>query len=189
MNKNLEFYIKKTPSFLNKNICNQTIKELKQLEDWKQHTFYDHIKKETVNQSGEQELDVTFSNVSTLKFIMDKLHIEIQNYMNYINFNWYNGWAGYTQIRFNRYEKSKKMANHCDHIQSIFPGEPKGIPTLSMLCVLNENYKGGEFIMFDNTEIKFKQGDLIIFPSIFLYPHRVEPVTKGVRYSFISWVY
>jgi predicted 2-oxoglutarate/Fe(II)-dependent dioxygenase YbiX len=43
--------------------------------------------------------------------------------------------------------------------------------------------------MFDNTEIKFKQGDLIIFPSIFLYPHRVEPVTKGVRYSFISWVF
>jgi predicted 2-oxoglutarate/Fe(II)-dependent dioxygenase YbiX len=43
--------------------------------------------------------------------------------------------------------------------------------------------------MFGDEEIKFKTGDLLIFPSNFLYPHRVEPVTKGVRYSFISWTW
>ena len=120
---------------------------------------------------------------------MDKLHIEIQNYMNYINFNWYNGWAGYTQIRFNRYEKSKKMANHCDHIQTIFQGEKTGIPNLSCLGLLNENYTGRQFIMFDDMKIKFESCDLIIFPSIFLFPHRVERVKKGTRYSYISWTW
>jgi predicted 2-oxoglutarate/Fe(II)-dependent dioxygenase YbiX len=43
--------------------------------------------------------------------------------------------------------------------------------------------------MFDDYEIKFKAGDLIIFPSIFLYPHLVKPVKKGTRYSFVSWCY
>jgi predicted 2-oxoglutarate/Fe(II)-dependent dioxygenase YbiX len=43
--------------------------------------------------------------------------------------------------------------------------------------------------MFEDTPIEFKTGDLIIFPSIFLYPHKVLPVTKGTRYSYISWVY
>jgi predicted 2-oxoglutarate/Fe(II)-dependent dioxygenase YbiX len=43
--------------------------------------------------------------------------------------------------------------------------------------------------MFDDYEIKFKQGDVIIFPSLFLYPHKVEPVKKGTRYSYISWVW
>jgi len=32
-----------------------------------------------------------------------------------------------------------------------------------------------------------KQGDVIIFPSIFLYPHTVETITKGNRYSFVRW--
>jgi predicted 2-oxoglutarate/Fe(II)-dependent dioxygenase YbiX len=47
-----------------------------------------------------------------------------------------------------------------------------------LLGVLNDDYEGGEFIMFDDYEIKFKAGDLIIFPSIFLYPHLVKPVKK-----------
>ena len=81
------------------------------------------------------------------------------------------------------------MALHCDHIHSLFEGNRKGIPILSVLGVLNDDYNGGEFIMFDDYEIKFKQGDILIFPSNFMFPHKVEPVTKGTRYSFISWVW
>ncbi len=33
-----------------------------------------------------------------------------------------------------------------------------------------------------------KTGDMIIFPSNFLYPHQVMPVTKGERYSIVSWL-
>ena len=38
-------------------------------------------------------------------------------------------------------------------------------------------------------KVKFKKGDILIFPSIFLYPHRVDPVNKGIRHSYISWVW
>ena len=81
------------------------------------------------------------------------------------------------------------MSKHQDHITSLFTGDIRGIPILSIVAVLNENYTGGEFIMFDDYEIKFKAGDLIIFPSIFLYPHKVKPVKKGIRYSFVSWCF
>jgi predicted 2-oxoglutarate/Fe(II)-dependent dioxygenase YbiX len=71
----------------------------------------------------------------------------------------------------------------------MFDGERKGIPILSCLGLLNDDYEGGEFIMFDDMKIDFKKGDLLIFPSNFLYPHKVQPVTKGTRYSYISWVW
>jgi predicted 2-oxoglutarate/Fe(II)-dependent dioxygenase YbiX len=81
------------------------------------------------------------------------------------------------------------MAKHCDHIHDMFDGKMKGIPTLSIVGFLNDDYEGGEFIMFDDMEIKLKQGDVLIFPSNFLYPHKVNPVTKGIRDSFVSWVW
>jgi len=44
-------------------------------------------------------------------------------------------------------------------------------------------------IMFKDTQIKMNTGDVVIFPSNFLYPHKVNPVTKGVRYSCVSWAW
>ena len=115
---------------------------------------------------------------------MKKLWFEIQDYISSLNFPWFKGWQGYSLIRYNKYNLNKKMAEHCDHINTLFDG--KGIPILSLLIVLNE---GGEFVMFKNVEYKFKAGDLLIFPSNFLYPHRVNPVKKGTRYSVVSWVW
>jgi len=99
------------------------------------------------------------------------------------------GWNGFSSIRFNRYKKNQIMSKHWDAITTLFEGEKKGVPTLSIVGALNDDYEGGEFIMFDNYEIKFKPGDIIIFPSTFLYPHLVKPVKKGIRYSFVCWAY
>ena len=38
-------------------------------------------------------------------------------------------------------------------------------------------------------KIDTKKGDLVIFPSSFLYPHEICKVTKGSRYSYVSWVW
>ena len=192
MNKDLFYYVKNNKSFLNKDLCNTTIKELELLDrsSWIDHTFYDPKAKSYDALSGDQELSISHTNeISTKEFINKNLWNAIDKYIKDLNFPWWNGWQGYTSIRFNRYTKNKKMAEHCDHIHSMFDGEVKGIPILSVLGVLNDNYSGGEFIMFKDQEIKLEQGDVLIFPSNFLYPHKVEPVTQGVRHSFISWVY
>jgi hypothetical protein len=92
-------------------------------------------------------------------------------------------------VRFNRYTVHTLMRAHHDHIHSLFDGERKGIPTLSIVGLLNDNYTGGEFVFFNDYEVKLKQGDILIFPSVFLYPHRVQKVTRGVRNSFVSWAW
>ena len=120
---------------------------------------------------------------------MDKLFTAIGEYQKNLNFDWWDTWNGYSEVRFNRYTKTKKMALHCDHIHTIFDGERKGVPILSCLGGLNDNYTGGELVLFGDTIVELKQGELIIFPSSFLYPHKVKPVKKGTRYSYISWVW
>jgi len=190
MNRNLEAYIAKT-SFLDKDFCNETIEQLENNNlDWQQHEFYSAKTGKSNPISGNQELDCLYTDkVDNTSIIIKNVFNEIYNYIENLNFSWYNGWHGYTAIRYNRYAENKKMALHCDHIWSMFDGERKGIPTLSILGALNDNYEGGEFIMFDDYKIELKQGELLIFPSNFLYPHRVEPVTSGVRYTYVSWVW
>ena len=80
------------------------------------------------------------------------------------------------------------MVDHCDHTHTLFK-DNVGIPILSLVCLLNNDFEGGEFIMFEDTDMNLNQGDLIIFPSIFLFPHRVNNLKKNTRYSFLSWVY
>jgi predicted 2-oxoglutarate/Fe(II)-dependent dioxygenase YbiX len=79
------------------------------------------------------------------------------------------------------------MKQHCDHIHSLFEGERKGIPVLSIVGLLNDDFEGGEFIMWGDEVIPMSAGSVLVFPSNFMYPHRVNPVTKGTRYSFVSW--
>ena len=36
-------------------------------------------------------------------------------------------------------------------------------------------------------KIENKPGRVIIWPSNFMYRHRVTPITKGTRYSVVCW--
>jgi predicted 2-oxoglutarate/Fe(II)-dependent dioxygenase YbiX len=60
----------------------------------------------------------------------------------------------------------------------------------SLACsfILNDDFEGGEFAFFNRELIfKLKKGSCILFPSNFMYPHEIMPVTKGTRYSIITW--
>jgi len=186
----LNFYMKNFKGHIEKDICQKTIKELSENNDkFYQHTFYNPILDKRKPQSGSQELDVSKINISTKPYIMDKLWHALDGYLKHVNLPFFSYWQGYTDIRWNKYGQNKKMKEHCDHIHSVFQGNRKGIPILSILGSLNNDYEGGELIFFGDKEVELKQGDVLIFPSIFLYPHRVEPVKKGVRWSYVSWVW
>ena len=169
-------------------ICDKTVSEMNTLE-FQEHTFYNAKTGEYKPRSGSQELSMSWGNVSTKKTLNNIVDDTANRYVQELNMPWFNSFQGYSHVRFNKYAENKKMAIHADHIHSMFDGERKGIPILSVLGVLNDDYEGGEFILFDDYEIKFKKGDVVIFPSLFLYPHKVEPVKKGTRYSYISWVW
>ena len=194
MNKNIEHYVFHKENFLDEKYCENCIDELDKCT-WKKHEWY-APRTDSLNEiSGDNELDIInldmFSyNVKKINdFIIQNLHSVITEYIESFKYDWFSGWTGYSPIRFNRYSSGQTMLSHCDHIQSIFDGKRKGIPTLSIIGILNDDYEGGELIMFEDKKIDTKKGDLIIFPSNFLYPHKITPVTKGVRYSYVSWVW
>ena len=55
-----------------------------------------------------------------------------------------------------------------------------------MTIILNNDYEGGEFEFFNNkNKIKEKAGTILVFPSYMV--HKVNPITKGTRYSLVAW--
>ena len=191
MKKNLKDYILHLDKWIPKKICNQIIKELNKDKNWYRHNWTDSksYKKYSIEQK-EMYMNNT-QEFTDVKELYDLVWKGLEKYIviEKLGGDEFKGWVGFNQIRFNRYNKDQSIAKHVDHIQSLFTGDIRGIPILSIVGVLNDDYDGGEFIMFDDYEIKFKAGDLILFPSVFLYPHLVKPVKKGTRYSFVSWAY
>jgi predicted 2-oxoglutarate/Fe(II)-dependent dioxygenase YbiX len=59
---------------------------------------------------------------------------------------------------------------------------------LACSFLLNDDFEGGEFAFFDRTRrFAMRQGDAILFPANFMYPHEIVPVTAGVRYAIVTW--
>lgn len=188
INTTLKNYVKVYKSFYDAEFCKTVIGQIEGI-NWTEHTFYNPMSDE--RKSYDHELSVSHDVVPSKKDLDLKIWHAINRYVNedfgYMK-AWYDSWNGYEFCRFNRYNPDTKMKLHCDHIQSMFDGNKKGIPTLTVLGALNEDYEGGEFVLCGE-QIDFKTGDVMIFPSNFLYPHEVKPVKSGVRYSFVSWVW
>lgn len=98
-------------------------------------------------------------------------------------------WNGFTIPRINIYNKNTIMSEHVDHIHNIFDGERKGIPTFTVLGLIKNAEEGGEFILWGEEVVNMEHGDIIIFPSNFMYKHRVDKILKGQRISFVSWAW
>lgn len=80
-----------------------------------------------------------------------------------------------------RYATGQFYVEHTDS----FIQQPRAV---SCSLALNDDYEGGEFAFF-NRELKYKlkKGSVLMFPSNFMYPHEVMPVTNGTRWSIITW--
>ena len=65
--------------------------------------------------------------------------------------------------------------------------------SLSVIINLNNDYEGGDLIFTDQKKqeikkIKLTERSIVFFPSNFMYPHSVQPITKGTRYSIAAWL-
>lgn len=95
------------------------------------------------------------------------------------------GYKNIFDIEILKYENTGFYTWHVDHFADI----PR---TMSCILLLNNDYEGGN-LCFRNPdgsgewEVEVKPNRMIIWPSNFLYPHTVKPVTKGKRYSIVAW--
>lgn len=93
--------------------------------------------------------------------------------------------------RFNRYAGGGTYGNHIDNAIFTIPGNGARVRTdISSTLFLSEpdSYDGGELVIEDTYgvhSIKLPAGHMVVYPGTSL--HRVNPVTRGVRYASFFW--
>ena len=90
------------------------------------------------------------------------------------------------QIDLLKYSPGGKYEIHTDHFTTFNRA-------LSIIINLNDNYEGGDLVFTDQKEkeikrLKLSKGSIVFFPSNFMYPHGIQPITKGTRYSIVAWL-
>jgi len=83
-------------------------------------------------------------------------------------------------FNFVKYIPGEHFSAHADHGYSYNC-------TVSSVAYLNEDYDGGELV-FDTLRFKIKPkvGDIILFPSTYIYAHSSLPVVSGTKYSVVT---
>ena len=190
MDKKLTNFIAKQ-NVIDSDLCNEIIEESKSF-DWVKHQWYSNHTKQ--NTTEENDLDVCHGpDIPQIVQEQLMMHVNavwkpyVQMLHESLEFDDFNMVKFWSACRMNKYTVGTEMKSHYDHIHSLFDGEVRGIPIISVVGCLNDNFEGGEFVFYDDFKIELKQGDILLFPSNFLYPHRVEKITSGERYTFVSW--
>lgn len=83
-------------------------------------------------------------------------------------------------INYVRYGENQHFQVHTDHGFSY-------TCTMSSVMYLNDEYDGGE-LWFPYLDLEFKPeyGDIVLFPSTYIFAHAAKPVTSGVKYSAVT---
>jgi hypothetical protein len=162
------------------------LKEVKNIP-YERHNFYS----ERTRTYKQHEIEPMRSGetIPSHEMLMDYMWQAAEQYaVKDLASDFWNGWNGFSRPKYNKYIEGEEMAFHCDHIHDLFDGIIRGIPVLSMIASFNDDYEGGELVI-NGESIKLKQGQIIIFPSVFLFPHKVATVTKGERYTAVCWTW
>jgi predicted 2-oxoglutarate/Fe(II)-dependent dioxygenase YbiX len=134
-----------------------------------------------------KELDVLEPTPDLEDILNPLISLSVKYYNDFIGSEKVSQVTCFSPVRFNRYQKGQTMRIHCDHIKTLFEGEVRGIPVLSIIINFNDDYKGGDLIFWDDYKVDLGEGDVVVFPSLFLFPHRIEEVTENIRYSGVAW--
>lgn len=179
-------------SIIPKNICDYVIQDIENRE-WRPHSWY-NAQTGTFGSEPTKELCVQ-NTTEELQALLSPYIIQAgASYNKKVLFEGGGDRTRqimnkFSKLRFNRYVPGQIMRVHIDHIKSLFSPPEQGIPVLSMILCLNDDYEGGELVFWDDYKVKPPAGSIILWPSLFLYPHGVDEVTSGLRYSAVSWAW
>lgn len=183
----LDQYIHVFEDMISESLCDEILQEYKDSDEWTQSLIGNSKNANTnirnCNQISISSTEIIEKNLEKRKRIDDELqsHMRkiIEKYSSihkdfYIDID-----TGYTLLRYNENEF------YVEHVDS-FKQEQR---SLSCSLQINDDYLGGEFAFFGREMmIRSRKGSAIVFPSNFMYPHEIMPVTNGTRYSIITWL-
>jgi hypothetical protein len=83
-------------------------------------------------------------------------------------------------MNFVKYGPGQHFQEHTDHGYSYNC-------VVSLVAYPNDDYVGGELeFRLQGIKVKPRAGDLFIFPSNFMYPHKSLPVESGTKHSIVT---
>ena len=182
-------YIQEYKNILSPKLCEQIIKYYDSIDGWNKSTFgtKDGLSPETNEKVNMDEQWITKKdNGGLYGDLLAGFKIALQKYTEkYPDIVVQHS----TPFRMNRYSApSGFMTSHIDNIHHSH-GQRYGFPHVTMLMFMDDDYKGGEFSLCDGLYLKKpKAGTCITFPSNFMYPHEVKPVTEGTRHTVMVWL-
>lgn len=155
------------------------------------------VKKMTIGNTSEQTLDKNIRNVFGFnlsykedEIIYKKINSQIEKLYTYYKAKFLDVLENkkINQIDLLKYEVGGKYDVHTDTMTD-------GTRNVSVIINLNNDYKGGE-LFFTNPmkvnqkikNLKLGKGSIVFFPGNFMYPHGIELVTEGTRYSIVAWL-
>jgi predicted 2-oxoglutarate/Fe(II)-dependent dioxygenase YbiX len=183
----LEHFIQIEPNILSIDICDALLAEYSASQEW--------VSAKTVG-----GLDLQTRNCDTIKMSMpDSIGINQEKRLELDNkilksLSWAaksyfwkfprsicNQDTGYELLR---YKEGGFFKEHVDYSPNTNQRQ------LSFSFALNDDYEGGEFQFFGNSQLyRVPKGSCIIFPSNFVFPHQIMPITSGTRYSIVTWMH
>lgn len=95
-------------------------------------------------------------------------------------------------LQFTSYDSSRKefYGQHMDCSMGIPHATASRKLSITLQLSSGDDYEGGDLLLYQSKEPAIapkKKGQLVVFPSYVL--HEVTPVTKGTRYSLVTWVH
>ncbi len=145
------------------------------------------------NNSGEANLKIRNSEISWLQQNRDSdwLFLKFHGLVGDVNHDVFMyDIDGFDAFQYTKYKKDQHYTWHFDAFTEYTTWERK----ISSVIILTDpdKYEGGELEVITNGNIEEPQifkpnaGSVIFFAS--WMPHRVRPVTKGIRKSLVAWI-
>lgn len=183
--KNIEDYIVVMEDVIPLELCDKILKEYADSNDWQTSTIATGDTNTNVRNT-----DIIGISANTVIEKNSEVRKELDsNVFTYANkvINAYNQKFPTAMIQQDngydllRYKTGGFYVQHTDS----FMQQPRAV---SCSIALNDDYEGGEWAFWNREKIvRVKKGSVIMFPSNFMYPHEILPVSKGTRYSIITW--
>ena len=174
-------------NLLPSDLCDTVVTRLIDRNKWEDHGWYDAATKTAHVKADFQTVKDEKCRQKIFPYIRDLCLAYHEEFYVKENTNSTIFWSTTSSIKFNKYEVGESIQPHHDHIHDMFDGKIKGIPTTSIIGALNDDYDGGELMFWNEYVVPLKKGDVVAFPSVFLFPHEVTPVTSGTRFSWVTW--
>jgi len=182
--KNINDYIVVVPDIVPSELCDAVLAEYKDCEDWVNASVQNG---KNLNIRNCQTIGISFNSIieksrESRQKIDQELFTSaskaIKQYREKFLLCSIEQDSGYELLK---YEIGGFYTTHTDS----FKERPRAV---SCSFALNDDYEGGEFAFFDRELVyNLKKGACIMFPSNFMYPHEIMPVTSGTRYSIVTW--